>query len=44
MVEMGMRHKAKSTNNPEIQKAYLKAADLWTNGRNVQLGNGTEPA
>jgi GT2 family glycosyltransferase len=43
LVEMGMRRKAKATNNPNIQKAYLKAADLWQKDRNVQSGNGTEP-
>ena len=44
MVEVGMRRKAKSTTNPEIQKAYLKAAALWQSGRHVPLGNGSEPA
>jgi GT2 family glycosyltransferase len=43
LVEMGMRRKAKSASNPEIQKAYQKAAEVWQSGRNVQLGNGTEP-
>jgi hypothetical protein len=44
LVEMGMRHKARGAKNPDIQKAYLKAAALWQNGRNIQPENSAEPA
>jgi GT2 family glycosyltransferase len=44
LVEIGMRRKARDANNPDIQKAYLKAAALWQNGRNMQPENSVEPA
>lgn len=44
MVEMGMRRKAKSANNPDIRKAYLKAAAIWQKDKNMQSENGIEPA
>ncbi|MFZ0546098.1 MAG: glycosyltransferase family 2 protein [Candidatus Promineifilaceae bacterium] len=44
LVEVGMRRKAKGATNPDIQKAYLKAADLWQNDHPTQPENGIEPA
>lgn len=44
LVEMGMRRKAKTADNPDIQKAYMKAAQLWQSEKAAQPGSSAEVA
>jgi GT2 family glycosyltransferase len=43
LVRIGMQRKARASINPDIQKAYLKAAAIWQKDKSIQTGNGVEP-